>query len=351
MLFQPLNLALLALCGLLFFWSLIERRRRRTIGQSLTRKWSKQIEAVRTQLDAAMEPLYSDLKLIENSLAYDNINTLETIPELEPIDNKKWNNQLTLLKTTVQRQQQVHDHLRKIAARKEMELRAFNYTISHDLKTPLNNALYFMDLALARKSPEQDEELIYYVEQTKHLLLDSRDMIDSIAAYSYADNVDLSIQEIDLVVLLNKITRQLQQSFEAYAQTTVDITTPLPTIFADPLLIRQAFTNLISNAFKFTKYNPKPHININGYKGIDFVEISIADNGAGIPPEGIDQIFQLFHTAHARSAFEGSGAGLAIVKRIVNRHQGNIWVESLGKDQGATFYLRMPLPDNAKTPL
>ncbi len=352
MLFQPLNLALLALCTLFGIFWLIERRNLRKIGKTLTQKWSKQIEAVRTQLDESMEPLYGDLKLIDTSLEYNNnLESFDTITELEPIDNKQWNNQLTLLKMTVQRQQQVQKHVRKIAARKEVELRAFNYTISHDLKTPLNNALYFMDLALARNLTEVDDELIQYVEQTKHLLLESRDMIDSIAAYSYADNVDLSIQEIDLVVLLNKIIRQLRQSVQNDDQTTIDIEATLPTIFADPLLIRQAFTNLISNALKFTKYNPHPQIKIKGSTGVDFVEISIADNGAGIPAEGINQIFQLFHTAHTRAAFEGTGAGLAIVKRIVNRHQGTIWVESPGKDQGATFYLRMPLSDNAKTPL
>jgi signal transduction histidine kinase len=335
--------ALLLLC--LFFcvlW-LFERRRRVTLGKTLTRKWSAQIEQVRMKIDKELEPLYREIKIHDRIVELPPLDALGTISELEPIDNKHWNNQLTLLRMTVFRQQQLHDYFRKVAHRKEEELRAFNYTISHDLKTPLNNALYFMDLSLARNQSTIDAELMQFVDQTKGLLLEIRDMIDSIAAYAYADNVALSMQEIDVNLLIQRIVKQLQQSIYPEINTTVQIQAPIPMIYADPLLIRQAFTNLISNAFKFSKYHPTPLVTAEGRVEQDFVHISIADNGAGIPEEGRSQIFQLFHTAHSRSAFEGSGAGLAIVKRILDRHEGRIWVESAGTGKGATFYLKLPV--------
>jgi signal transduction histidine kinase len=335
--------ALLLLCLMFFVLWLLERRRRATLGKTLTRKWSAQIEQVRMKIDKELEPLYREIKIHERIVELPPIDALGTITELEPIDNKHWNNQLTLLRMTVFRQQQLHEYFRQVAHRKEEELRAFNYTISHDLKTPLNNALYFMDLSLARNKSSIDAELMQFVDQTKSLLLEIRDMIDSIAAYAYADNVALSMQEIDVNLLIQRIVKQLQQSIYPDLNTTVHIQAHIPMIYADPLLIRQAFTNLIINAFKFSKYHAEPLITVEGRVEQDFVQISITDNGAGIPEEGRSQIFQLFHTAHSRSAFEGSGAGLAIVKRILDRHQGSIWVESEGTGKGATFYLKLPV--------
>jgi signal transduction histidine kinase len=342
--------ALLLLCLLFFLLWLLERRRRITLGKTLTLKWSAQIEQVRLQLDKELAPLYSEIKIHERLVELPPIDLLGNIEELEPIDNKHWNNQLTLLRMTVFRQQQLHQYFRQVAHRKEEELRAFNYTISHDLKTPLNNALYFMDLSLARNKAHMDPELMQFVDQTKTLLLEIRDMIDSIAAYAYADNVALSMQEIDVGVLIQKIVKQLRQSNFPEINTKVEIQAQIPSIYADPLLIRQAFTNLISNAFKFSKYQAAPRIEVRGEILEDFVQISISDNGAGIPEDGRSQIFQLFHTAHSRSAFEGAGAGLAIVKRILDRHQGKIWVESDGPGKGAVFSLKLPVQQVEPTP-
>lgn len=339
---HPFTIVLLALCLVFGALWIIERHRRLTLGKILTKKWSAQIEQVRLQLDKVIQPLYKDLKLVEQEFKVDHLDAFPFITELEPIENKQWNNQLTLLKVTVFRQQQLHQYLQRIAHRKEEELRAFNYTVSHDLKTPLNNALYFMDLTLMQRMDGKDLDLVNYIQQTKILLLEIRDMIDSIAAYAYADNVTLSLQEIDLGQTIQKIVRQLRQSTESYAHITVQVTEPLPVVYADTLLFRQALANLLSNAFKFTKYQPAPMVRIDAYETQGFIEIAIADNGAGIPLEGQAHIFQLFQTAHTRSSFEGSGAGLAIVKRILERHQGQISVNSEGPEKGATFYIRIP---------
>jgi len=336
------NWLLLVLVFFLLVVILLERRSKKRLGKILTRKLSDQIEQIILKINKDLAPLYQDLKLLPSDLNLKHPENQDAISELRSVDNRLWNNQLALLKSTILRQHQLHQYLRQMAQRKEEELRAFNYTISHDLKTPVNNALYFMDLSLLRISDHPDPELTNFIDQTKSLLLEIRDMIDSIAAYAYADNVALSIQAVDLSGLLRKITRQLKQSNYHYNQTEVIIADSIPPIAADPLLIRQALTNILSNAFKFTKYKQNPRIEISGFPIGEMVELHIQDNGAGIPLEGKNKIFELFQSAHSRTAYEGSGAGLAIVKRIIERHNGVVWLESEGADKGAVFIFKIP---------
>lgn len=325
---------------------LIERRNRRLYSKRIAQKMGNQIEQIILEISQELEPLYDDLKIRPKDFDLLHLGQHVPIGELKAKEYRLWNRHLALLKKTIMRQHQLHQYLRQMARRKEEELRAFNYTVSHDLKTPLNNALYFMDLSLLRMSDHPDPELVSYLDQTKGLLNEIRDMIDSIAAYAYADNVAMSIQTVDLLTLLQKITRQIKQSNYHYAKCEVHIEQTIPPVAADPLLIRQALTNILSNAFKFSKYQAAPLIRILAKEKEQNLELCIQDNGAGIPPEGIHKIFELFQSAHSRSAFEGSGAGLAIVKRILERHKGQIWVESGGLDRGSSFYIRIPLATN-----
>lgn len=223
---------------------------------------------------------------------------------------------------------------------KTQELRAFNYMVSHDLKSPLNNAERLLDL-LHVQFPSDTDHLKEPLAQFSQIVCEMKQMIGGIADYAQADNIELHIQEININLIIASIVQRIQEA-EPARNFQFDIST-LPPLYGDPLMLRQVFTNLLTNAAKFTSKKTHAHIQVSGRQMDDgFTEIIVADNGAGIAPVRMHRIFYLFKTAHDRRQFKGVGAGLAIVKRIVERHGGAIRAESKGLGKGAAFVLRMP---------
>jgi signal transduction histidine kinase len=230
--------------------------------------------------------------------------------------------------------------LEKEARRKTEELKAFNYTVSHDLKAPLKNAAGFVELFKAQLRDRLDPEAERYLHEFYGQLEDMGQMIEGMRAYAEAEQTELQYQTIDTAALIEKIIAGLRRN-EPERPMEIRIE-PLPALKGDPLMLRQVFTNLLSNAFKFTRHAvPGAIIRVRGGVQGGRVFIQVADNGAGIPEEGRKRLFQLFKSAHDRAQYEGAGAGLMIVKRIVERHGGNIAVESeAGK--GAEFTVSLP---------
>lgn len=243
------------------------------------------------------------------------------------------------------RMQSIKDKARKEQKenqRKTEELQAFNYTVSHDLKAPLTNAEHFITLIEARQNRQED--FGEYLTHFKKLIADMRQMIDGIGAYSQADGVVLSLQPIDTNALLSYVVEHLAPLYP-HAPTAVQWET-LPPLHGDPLLLRQVLTNLIENALKFTQNIPNPAIRITGQRTSQSVHFQIQDNGIGFAPQAAERIFSLFHSAHPKGISKGSGIGLAIVKRIIERHKGKVWAESQGVGKGATFFLNLPVQEN-----
>ena len=116
---------------------------------------------------------------------------------------------------------------------------------------------------------------------------------------------------------------------------------PMPTVLADPMQLEQVFTNLVSNAIKFRTADVPLRIHVGARKTDGFWEFSVADNGIGIEPEYFDKIFVIFQRLHTKDAYPGTGIGLAIVKRIIDRHGGTIRVEST-PGEGSTFFFTLP---------
>jgi signal transduction histidine kinase len=222
-------------------------------------------------------------------------------------------------------------------------LRTFNYSVSHDLKSPINNALDQLSLLNVQKEDDSDKKHIN-IEHIRDELNFGLQMIDALKQYAEVQNISLGYSEIETNNLLEKVIKQLAPSNKI--QISIG---ELPNLWGDAFLIRQVFVNLLDNAIKFSQYEKIPHIAISGIARTDGVEILIADNGVGIPAKYQQNIFKPFHRAHTHTQFPGTGLGLAIVKKILERHTGTIQLTD-NEPHGCRVQLFFPakpgIPDN-----
>ncbi len=219
-----------------------------------------------------------------------------------------------------------------------MELEQFAYVASHDLQEPLRMVTSFTQLLEKRYKGHIDEEAdeyIGFVVDGSHRM---KDLIDDLLAFSRLNTQAGEFKLVSLHLLVDDVVKNLKPSIdENNAQITYN---KLPTMMVDPSQISQLFQNLISNAIKFHGEKP-PKIHISSEQSDNERIFTVSDNGIGIDPEHQKQIFSIFKRLHTREEYDGTGIGLSICKKIVERHGGRIWVESeLGK--GSTFYFTIP---------
>jgi light-regulated signal transduction histidine kinase (bacteriophytochrome) len=150
------------------------------------------------------------------------------------------------------------------------------------------------------------------------------------------------MEELDLAAIARAVIHDLQAEYQERSPEI--IVHELPEAKGDPVLIRQVFANLLSNAFKFTRDKPNPKIEAGGYKSMESMEENIyfiSDNGVGFDMKYADRLFGLFQRLHGEAQYEGTGIGLATVQRIIRRHGGRVWAE--GKvNEGASFFFTLP---------
>ena len=218
--------------------------------------------------------------------------------------------------------------------RSNKELEQFAYIASHDLQEPLRMVGSYVQLLEQRykgKLDQDADEFIMYavdgVSRMKQLIID-------LLNYSKI-NRQVPVAELDLNILLNEVLDNLKNSiFDSKANITIS---ELPVIFADKTQMVQVFQNLLANAMKFQPNGNIPDIKIEVEKKDDEWLFAISDNGIGIDKRYHEKIFVIFRQLHSKSMYNGTGIGLAVVKKIVERHGGMIWLNSeLGK--GTTFY-------------
>lgn len=217
--------------------------------------------------------------------------------------------------------------------RSNAELEQFAYVASHDLQEPLRMVTSYVQLLAKRYKgkldQDADEFIAYAVDGSNRM----RTLINSLLEYSRV-NREKPFEMIDLNIVLNEIKQNLNSQIEE--SNVVIKNSELPTVYGDRVLISQLFQNLISNGIKF-KGERSPEITITCKKLDDEYLFSIKDNGIGIQKEYTDKIFVIFQRLHSKEKYPGTGIGLAICKKIVERHGGRIWVES-EPDVGSTFY-------------
>jgi len=223
--------------------------------------------------------------------------------------------------------------------RSNAELEKFAYVASHDLQEPLNLVSSYVQLLEMRYQDRLDQDarefIGFAVEGVNHM----QTLIDDLLAYSRVGSRGKAFEPVELEAVLQRACKNVQQRIgESRAGVTYDA---LPAVMGDRTQLVQLFQNFISNAIKFRSDQP-PAIHIGVQQQTETWLFSVRDNGIGIEPEFAERIFVIFQRLHARDEYPGTGIGLAICKKIVERHGGRIWVESkLG--QGATFYFTLPV--------
>lgn len=227
-------------------------------------------------------------------------------------------------------------------SRLNADLEQFAYTASHDLQEPIRNIAIFSQVLIRRYSHLLDEkgrnslEFVSAGAQRLHLL------VRSLLAYAQSGAAPESPrQEVESARALESAMEALASSIaETYTAVTHD---GLPRVQISPVHLQQIFQNLISNAIKYRRPNAAPAVHISSARDGRFWRFSVRDNGIGIDPQYKEKIFGIFKRLHAAPEYAGSGIGLAICKRIVDRNGGNIWVESDGEGTGTTFHFTLPI--------
>jgi signal transduction histidine kinase len=231
--------------------------------------------------------------------------------------------------------------------RSNLELQQFAYVASHDLQEPLRMITGYTNL-LARRykgklDPSADEFIGYAVDGANRM----RVLINDLLTYSRVHSQQKKSAPTDCEMVLTHTLMGLQMAVqESAAKISHD---PLPTILGDDVQLTQLFQNLIGNAIKFRGADT-PLVHIGCERRADCWLFSVRDNGIGIDPQHAERIFVIFQRLHHREAYPGTGIGLAVCKRIVERHGGRIWTES-EVAKGSTFYFTLPAcdPDGAAT--
>ena len=224
--------------------------------------------------------------------------------------------------------------------RSNEDLEQFAYVASHDLQEPLRQVVSYTTLLSERYRGKLDEKADKFIRYAVEGATRMQRLIADLLAYSRVGSQGTLLKPVNAQVILNNTLDGMRQSIEeAQAQISHD---SLPTVMADEVQLAQLFQNLIGNALKFhASGQVRVHISAQPRDGKWL--FAIRDNGIGIEKEHQERIFQMFQRLHERGKYEGSGIGLTIAKKIVERHRGRIWVESQ-PGQGSTFYFTLPAP-------
>lgn len=242
--------------------------------------------------------------------------------------------EITDLKKTEKELQRYYDELTE----SNTELARFAYVASHDLKEPLRNISNYSQLLAKRYRGNLDERADQYIEYITLGVGRMYELIDDLLLYSSAGNEKPQLKPVAMSTVVAGAQANVGSSIND--RKAVIETGPLPTVVGDPVQLTQLFQNLLSNAVKYCS-GQSPHVRITYRETNEDWVFSVADNGIGIAPEYHKKIFDLFQRLHAKEPYSGTGIGLAVCKKIVERHRGKIWVESeMGK--GSTFCFSLP---------
>ncbi len=250
---------------------------------------------------------------------------------------------VSLLKDTTRHREaeaRMSQYLKDLAA-VNSELDAFAHTVSHDLKEPLRGIEMFSGMLLSDHSAPLDPQAADYLGRIARAAGRMRKLIDDLLSYSRISRIRNPYETASTRQLAAQAVSELAAMINEH-KAEVAVSDSLPEIYCDPVKLRQVFHNLVTNAMKYND-RPAPKVTVSAEKfGEYYWKFSVADNGIGIPAQYFEEIFTMFKRLHARGEYGGgTGAGLAIVRKIIEEHNGKIWVES-AEGEGSTFFFLLP---------
>lgn len=219
------------------------------------------------------------------------------------------------------------------------ELEAFSYSVSHDLRTPLITIEGFSKILLKKHADRLDPDGQRLLAGIFRAAKQMGELINDLLVLSHLKKQEFKHSEVDMEELARSTFEELKAiTPDRDIKLTIK---DLPAVFGDPSMIHQVYVNLLSNAIKFTRKNDHASIEVGGFRRETENVYYVKDNGVGFDMADADKLFGVFQRLHSQDEFEGTGVGLAIVKRIVYREGGKVWAE--GKTNlGATFFFTLP---------
>ena len=223
------------------------------------------------------------------------------------------------------------------------ELEQFTSIVSHDLQEPVRTIKSFLTLIDIKLDQVQSADLKLYINKALNAAGRMKELIQNLLHYSQLSKDEITREEVNVALLFNEALKNLESSVDA-SKAQITIENEVETIYGDRVQLVQLIQNLVSNALKFTS-SETPQIKIKCTKEDGHVKFAVSDNGIGIARGDLSKVFEIFRRLNTAKEYPGTGIGLAICKKIVDRHQGKIWPESK-PGKGTTFYFTL----NEETP-
>ncbi len=222
------------------------------------------------------------------------------------------------------------------------ELEAFSYSVSHDLRAPLRHIHGYVEMLRGATDGQLSEKAAHYLRTITDASVEMGDLIDNLLAFSRLGRTEISATTVELDDLVRGVISGLEMA--TTGRLIVWGIAPLPRVVGDPSLLKQVITNLIDNAIKYTRMRDPARIEV-GCAGEEAGRaiLFVRDNGVGFEMQYAHKLFGVFQRLHRPEEFEGTGIGLATVRRIVGRHGGRVWAEG-ALNEGATFYFTLGVP-------
>jgi signal transduction histidine kinase len=221
------------------------------------------------------------------------------------------------------------------------DLETFSYSVSHDLRAPLRHIALYLEILEESFAGSIGEEARSHIKLVKESTGRMGQLIDALLEFARVGRSEMLKTRVDMRALLEDARRDLEPDLEG--RNVVWSISPLPEVSGDESLLRQVWANLLGNAVKYSRERDPATITVDGVAQDEEIIFQVADNGAGFNMDYANKLFGVFQRLHGARQFEGTGIGLANVRRIVQRHGGRTWAE--GKvGEGAKFYFTMPNP-------
>jgi signal transduction histidine kinase len=281
---------------------------------------------------------------LRSGFAFPILSGLRPVGVLEFFTDRPAPPDARMLAITEQIGVQIGRVVERVRARSELErsnaeLEAFAYVASHDLSEPLRSVSGFVSLLDRRYADVLDDQAREFIGYAVDGVRRMQAMIEDLLLYARSGTVDLRPRDIALGDVVCAALRDLGTA-KAEREATVEVG-ELPVVRADEGQLRRVFQNLLGNAMKFTATGVAPRVAVTGRRADGSWEIAVADNGIGIDPARAERVFEMFAREHRHLQYAGTGMGLAISRRIVERHGGRLWVEP-NPDGGSVFRLTLP---------